>query len=66
MNKELIEKLTQEDNELLDKITKLKSFLYTDAFNLLPYNHQHLMEAQVKAMETYHTILCARIYELRG
>ena len=66
MYKELIIKLTQEDNELLDKIEKLDKYICSQEFNLLPFVRQNLLKIQKDIMMSYHDILVARIVELRG
>ncbi len=66
MYKELIIKLTQEDNELLDKIEKLDKYICSQEFDLLPFVRQNLLKIQKDIMMSYHDILVARIVELRG
>lgn len=66
MYKELIIKLTQEDNELLDKIEKLDKYICSQEFYLLPFVRQNLLKIQKDIMMSYHDILVARIVELRG
>ena len=66
MYKELITKLTQEDNELLDKIEKIDKFIRSQEFYLLPFVRQNLLKIQKDIMMSYHDILVARIVELRG
>lgn len=66
MYKELIIKLTQEDNELLDKIEKLDKYIRSQEFNLLPFVRQNLLKIQKDIMMSYHDVLVARIAELRG
>ena len=66
MYKELIIKLTQEDNELLDKIEKLDKYICSQEFNLLPFVRQNLLKIQKDIMMSYHDVLVARIIELRG
>lgn len=66
MYKELIIKLTQEDNELLDKIEKLDKYICSQEFDLLPFVRQNLLKIQKDIMMSYHDVLVARIAELRG
>ena len=66
MNKELIEKITLEDNELFKKIKKLELFIITKNYNILPIIQQDLLSLQLDVMKAYHQVLVARVKNLRG
>ena len=63
-NKELINRLKIERNDLLDKCDSLETFIDSDKFNDVNYVQQLLLPSQLSAMETYLTILEARMEDL--
>lgn len=58
---DFISRLYDEKNQLEERYTKLKSFLFTDAFNKIDVRQQGLLQIQVSAMETYLKVLSERI-----
>ena len=63
-NKELINRLKIEHSDLLDKCASLETFINSDKFNDVNYVQQLLLPSQLSAMETYLTILDARLDDL--
>ena len=62
MEKAVFDKLVIEFNELNDKISKLKEFIVNkDKFEQLDNLNKDLLIAQLRAMETYITILSIRL-----
>ena len=62
MEKAVFDQLVIEFNELNDKISKLKDFILTkDKFEQLDNLNKDLLIAQLRAMETYITILSIRL-----
>lgn len=62
MEKAVFDKLVIEFNELNDKISKLKEFILNkDKFEQLDNLNKDLLIAQLRAMETYITILSIRL-----
>lgn len=62
MEKEVFDRMTVEFNELSEKITKLRSFILNeDEFKTLDNLNKDLCIGQLKAMETYLSILSIRI-----
>ena len=66
--KEILERLEIEKAELVDKLTKLATFIESEKFEKVEVNQSRLMTAQIFAMSTYAEILEKRIefmkYEL--
>lgn len=58
---DFISRLYDEKNQLEERYTKLKSFLFADAFNKIDVRQQGLLQIQVSAMETYLKVLSERI-----
>ena len=63
-NKELINRLKIERSDLLDKCTSLEIFINSDKFNRINYIQQLLLPIQLDTMNTYLTILDARLHDL--
>ena len=63
-NKEFINRLKIEKEELGYKVDMLFNFIVSDNFEHISYIQQLLLPAQLSAMETYLTILEARIEDL--
>lgn len=62
MEKEVLERMIKEFEQLNEKIIKLRDFvLDTEKFESLDYINRDLLIAQLKAMETYISILSIRI-----
>lgn len=61
---EVIKRLIAERNDLLDKCASLEAFIDSDKFNDVNYVQQLLLPSQLSAMETYLTILEARMEDL--
>ena len=57
----ILEKLVKEANELIEKINKLKEFFNKEEFLKLDDEMKDLLIAQHSAMNTYLSILSARI-----
>lgn len=55
------QRVVDEKNELLAKMTKLLEFFHTDTFKSLPAKEQKLLELQVDVMEVYYEVLNKRI-----
>jgi hypothetical protein len=55
------QRVVDERNELIEKITKLHAFFKTEIFNNLPEKDQNLLEEQVQIMMNYSDILLKRI-----
>jgi len=51
-----------ERDELEIKIRKLNEFMDCEAFNKLDDKNQRLLSSQLSTMESYHHILCKRIF----
>lgn len=67
MNSELITKLSNERNELSEKIDKLGRFIKIDAvYTELSRQHQMLLEQQYYTLQFYRNILIQRIELLKG
>ena len=65
MNKETLDRLHTESEELFDKLTKLEAFVTTHPkFYRLDKTQQGLLRTQLHAMLTYHNILNLRIETL--
>ncbi len=56
-----LERLEQEESELLNKAAKLQEFIGTDAFEQLSEGNQYLLDKQLEAMTEYLNILGTRI-----
>ena len=63
-NKELINRLKIERNDLLDKCDSLETFIDSDKFNRINYIQQLLLPIQLDTMNAYLTILDARLRDL--
>ena len=63
-NKELINRLKIERNDLLNKCDSLETFINSDKFNDINYVQQLLLPIQLDTMNAYLTILDARLYDL--
>jgi hypothetical protein len=62
MNEQILQKTINEFQELNDRITKLREFILdTEEFNKLDNLNKDLLIAQLKAMESYISILSIRI-----
>lgn len=62
MNKETFEKMVKEFEELNEKLMKLKDFIMDkEEFEKLDFINRDLLIAQLKAMETYLSVLSIRI-----
>lgn len=57
----VIERLTQEWNDLDEKINRLDAFKHSDKFGQLPYAQMRLLDFQDQIMNTYQSILAWRI-----
>lgn len=57
-----LDRLIQEKKEIDDRLTKLNSFLPTDAFKGLSLVNQDLLSHQAKVMQQYSDILHTRIH----
>lgn len=56
--KELVDKLLAEQDELIGKTKKLKSFIGTDVYvKMLPSKHKELLRKKLEAMFTYRDVL---------
>ena len=55
------ERVIEEAEQLLDRITKLRNFIVTNTFDLLHIDERNRLHAQVAAMTDYHNILRERI-----
>jgi hypothetical protein len=63
--KNLVQRLYEERDELETKITKLKEFVSSEAFEYLSLEDRDLLRAQENAMVTYHSILNIRIKHIK-
>ena len=63
-NKELINRLKTERDDLLYKCTSLETFINSDKFNRINYIQQLLLPIQLDTMLAYLTILDARLRDL--
>ena len=63
-NKELINRLKIEHDDLLYKCTSLEIFINSDKFNRINYIQQLLLPIQLDTMSAYLTILEARLHDL--
>ena len=63
-NKEFINRLKIERNDLLDKCASLQAFIDSDKFNDVNYVQQLLLPIQLDTMNAYLTILDARLNDL--
>lgn len=64
---ELVDKLLAEQNELIAKTKKLKSFIGTDVYvKTLSGKHKILLRKQLEAMLAYRDVLDERIEDLEG
>jgi hypothetical protein len=62
MNEQILQRIITEFQELNDRITKLREFILdTEEFNKLDNLNKDLLIAQLKAMESYISILSIRI-----
>lgn len=62
MEKEVFEKMITEFEQLNEKVTKLRDFIMDkDKFESLDFINRDLLIAQLKAMETYISVLSIRI-----
>lgn len=61
---DFISRLYDEKQQLEERYTKLKDFIFTDAFTQLDGVQQALLEIQVSAMQTYLKVLIERIIRL--
>lgn len=59
-------KLYDEDNELFEKIMKLKDFINSIKITKISKTQANLLEVQFQAMRTYHQTLRARINDLQN
>lgn len=57
----LLDRLEEEEAQLLDKITKLDAFIHQPKFLELGLAHRHLLKKQLQVMRGYHSILIQRI-----
>ena len=65
--KELVDKLLTEQDELIGKTKKLKSFISTDVYEkTLSSKHKILLHKQLEAMLAYRDVLDERIEDLEG
>ena len=65
--KELIDELLTEQDELLVKTKKLKSFIGTDVYSkTLPNKHKELLRKKLEAMFAYRDVLDELIEYLEG
>lgn len=55
------QRVVDERNELIEKITKLHAFFTTDVFTHLQDEDQNLLEEQVQLMMNYSDVLLKRI-----
>ena len=60
----VLERVTQEANELRSRLDRLREFIFTPAYKELTDNHQMLLAKQSAAMNEYLTILNLRIADL--
>ena len=65
-NKEFINRLETEEEELEYKKDALSKFIRSENFRHINYTQQLLLPAQLSAMETYLIILEARLDDLKG
>ena len=61
---DFITRLYDEKQQLEERYSKLKDFIFTDAFTKLDGVQQALLEIQVSAMQTYLKVLIERIIRL--
>ena len=62
MEKEVFERMIKEFEELNERITKLRNFVMNkEKFENLDFINRDLLIAQLKAMETYLSVLSIRI-----
>lgn len=62
MSNNWIERVKKEQKELQEKIDKLEVFVNSKEFYKVDMCQRRLMLSQLRAMETYNTILISRIY----
>lgn len=58
------ERLKEENNNLIDKIEKLKNFINSSNFSNIDIKQQILLNIQIQAMNTYRVCLQERIEHL--
>lgn len=58
---DFLDRLKDEQAQLVDKITNLETFLQSETFNTLSGDNQLLLEKQHIAMSTYENILAQRL-----
>lgn len=63
---QLIEKLTDEKEDLFIKVCKLEKFINSESYKFLPEYHQFLLNQQLTGMNLYLSSLTFRIKHLKG
>lgn len=61
MSNEFLERLKEEREQSISRLMKLRGFINTTDFGLLPDNHQQLLHVQQAIMTSYRNVLTARI-----
>ena len=54
-------RMLEESAELTKKIGKLEAFIETNNYTLIPWTDRHLLQHQLRAMQSYSRILLQRI-----
>lgn len=63
-NQKVVDRLTQEWNDLDEKLNRLDAFKRSEKFGQLPYAQMRLLDFQDQIMNTYQSILAWRIQTL--
>ena len=61
-----LDRLLQEETELIERTHKLNTFLNSDKVKMLSFTQHSLLLTQVKVMEAYASILDMRIKDLNN
>lgn len=64
MQTDFRQRMTHEHNELVDRIGKLKTFLWSSTFNSLKAQDRELLIEQLSHMKAYERVLAERITRL--
>lgn len=54
-------RMLEESSELTKRVTKLEAFTETETYLLLPWTDRHMIQNQLRAMQSYSRILQQRI-----
>ena len=63
---QFIQRLIEEKNQLLDRVTKLHAFTETGGFKKLDVTDQYVLHEQLNHMNIYLSILVRRLDKLLG